>query len=172
MKKNKKLLIIAGALLAIGLLVLVLEKTNVINLYQNKTTPAIGPTQEEKQAVAEINADTKKNLIEVKAPDVDSKPDNTPANTTIELSAQQEANNSVTAFTKLPGYSSGSCKLTTTNGTRTNEQTANVIYQPEFSSCAGFSIPINELGKGLWNLNLSVTSNGNTQSKTISYEVK
>ncbi len=129
-----------------------------------------GPTAEQKQQDAQVNADAKKQVID-KAADSNA-PSTTPPTTSIELTAKQESNNTVTVFTKLPGYSDGSCQLTTTNGASTNSQTANVIYQPEYSSCAGFSVPISALGKGTWTIKLSVTSNGTTESKTISFEVK
>jgi len=174
--KNKKILTIVGAAVTIALLGTILELTNVINFYHRpqKTSPQTqGPTAEQKLEEAKLNADGKKELITqpAKGDDPNSLP-SVPPTTSIELTAQQEPNNTVTVFTKLSGYSDGSCELTSSNGSKTNTQSAKVIYQAEFSSCAGFSVPIDTIGKGTWSLKLAVTANGTTASKTISYEVK
>lgn len=66
----------------------------------------------------------------------------------------------VTVATKLTGYSAGSCALTITNGTKVVTKTADIIYQPEFSTCAGFSITISDVGIGKWSLSLTVTPSG------------
>lgn len=77
----------------------------------------------------------------------------------IDLSAKQEANNSVTVFSKLFNIGSGTCNLTVVNGNNSASQQAEVIYQSEFSTCAGFSIPIAGLGSGTWTITLSVSGN-------------
>lgn len=171
--KNKKLLIFLGAAISLIAFLLILEAMNVINLRQKTpdSSQSQGPTTEQKQQDAEINADIKKQLIE-EAPDNNSGSDNAVTGKSIELSARQETNNTVTVFTKLRGFSDGSCELTIANGTKTNTQSASVIYQPEFSSCAGFSVPIDSLGKGSWIMRLSVTSGGSTETKTLTFEVK
>jgi len=177
MKNRKiKILIILGTLATLAILVALLELTHVINIYHKRpqsSVPTQGPTAEQKQAEAKFNADSKKELITqpTKGDDPNSLP-SVPPTTSIELTAQQEPNNSVTVFTKLSGYSDGSCELTSSNGSKTNNQSAKVIYQAEFSSCAGFSVPIDTIGKGIWSLKLAVTTNGTTATKTISYEVK
>ncbi len=168
--KNKKVLFIIGAIIGLAVLALILEKTHVINLYhKNMPVASQGPTAEQKQQESQVNSDTKKQFIDAQSDDTNS----TPApNKSIELTAQQETNNTVTVFTKLPGYSSGTCALTVANGTKTTTQSANVVFQPEYSSCAGFSVPIDSVGKGVWTIKLAVTSNGAIESKAISYEVK
>ena len=89
----------------------------------------------------------------------------------VTVSATQTDSSTVTVQTKLVGYSDGSCTLTATNGSNIFTQTAQVIYAPDFSSCAGFSVPVSQLGTGTWSIKLDVTSRGNTQSKTTSVEV-
>ena len=83
-----------------------------------------------------------------------------------------QANGQVTVTTRLEGYSDGTCTLTSTNGGKTDTRTAQVIFQAQFSTCAGFSIPTSTLGTGTWNFNLSVTAGGNTTTQTASLEVK
>lgn len=89
----------------------------------------------------------------------------------VSITATQTDSSTVTVQTKLVGYSDGSCTLTATNGSKTFNQTAQVIYAPDFSTCAGFSVPVSQLGTGTWNVKLDVTSRGNTQSKTTNVEV-
>ena len=159
--------------LVLFLIIFVLEKTNTIDIFKSSATPVSlsdGPTDEQRQQEAKAAANTKKQLIDSQK---DGPGSNTPASdstqsSTVDLSAKQESNNTVTVFTKLAGYSSGSCVLVLTNGSKSTTQTAAIIYQPEFSSCAGFSVPIDLLGKGDWSLTLTVTSNGTSESKTIS----
>lgn len=87
------------------------------------------------------------------------------------LSAQQEQNDTVTVFTKLFGVSDGSCTLVISNGSRSTTQAAPVIFQSEFSSCAGFSVPISSIGNGKWSIQLTLTRNGLSSTKTIEHEV-
>ncbi|HSX24303.1 MAG TPA: hypothetical protein VLE74_04335 [Candidatus Saccharimonadales bacterium] len=166
--KNRKLLLSLSALAVIALLLVVLEKTHVINWFHSGSplTPQ-SPTSQQKQQEAAANADSKKQVIE-------STPgtNNSTSGKSIELTAQQASNNTVTVFTSLPGYSDGTCDLIVSNAGKTTTQSAKVIYQQQASTCAGFSVPIDSVGKGTWNLKLSVTSNGITDSKTITYEVK
>lgn len=80
-------------------------------------------------------------------------------------------NDQVIITTKLAGYSDGTCSLTASNGSKTTTQTADVIYAPNFSTCAGFSVPISTLGSGTWTITLNIASGGGTTSKTTLYEV-
>jgi hypothetical protein len=157
--------------IVIVLLVLVtLEKTNVIDFIKAPTGTTQGPTPKELEQEASVDAAKKKDFIE-NTPKTDQPTSTSVADASIEINARQEANNTVTVFTKLYGYSSGTCELVITNGTKITTQTANAMYQPEFSSCEGFSAPIDPLGKGAWTIKLSVTSAGTTKDKTISFEV-
>ncbi len=89
----------------------------------------------------------------------------------IELSSKQESNNTVTVIGKLYGYSDGICSLLATNSGKENSQTAPVIYQAEFSSCAGFSVPVSNLGTGTWNIKLTVASGGVSKSMAMTLGV-
>lgn len=93
-----------------------------------------------------------------------------PTSQQIELRAET-AGQAVTIYTKLAHASSGTCSLRIRNGEREQQQTAAIIYQPEFSSCAGFSIPVAPLGQGQWQIELTVTTDGATLTKTITHKV-
>ncbi|HSX15558.1 MAG TPA: hypothetical protein VLF40_02100 [Candidatus Saccharimonadales bacterium] len=103
----------------------------------------------------------------------------TPANTTYTPPTDnngititpRDSGDTVVIGTQLVGYSDGNCSLTVTNGAKTNTQTADVIYAPSYSICAGFTIAKSALGAGTWNISLAVTSGGNTTTKTATYEV-
>lgn len=183
-KKGKKTLLIAlGVVLLLGLLLVVLEKKHVTNFVKNPLgsnspsgSPTDGPTPDQKAAEDALNAANKQKLIESEAATQNKDPQTKPStpsasDQSITMSARQESNNTVTVFTKLYNYSSGSCNLTVTNGGQTNTQTATVMYQPEYATCAGFSVPVSGLGSGTWNINLKVISNGATTTKSISFEV-
>lgn len=89
----------------------------------------------------------------------------------ITLTATQSSSDKITVLTKLKGYSDGTCSLSIVNGSKTYTQSASVIYQPEFSTCAGFSVPTASLGSGTWNLTLNVVSGGVTTQKSTTLEV-
>jgi hypothetical protein len=170
-KNYKKILFVLAALLILAALFLTLEKLNVTNLIHKKSNTATqnpGPTAEEKAAENKANADAKKDFIE--GNNTEQPTTNQPQSSSIDLSAKQEANNTVTVFTKLYGISSGTCTLTVANNSAVQNYTANVIYAAEYSTCAGFSVPIKTPGN--WNIQLSVNSNGQNYAKSITYPVK
>ncbi len=87
----------------------------------------------------------------------------TPQESKASVSAQSNSDGSVVIYTKLGSLASGSCTLNVSaNGNKITKE-AEVIYQEQFSSCAGFTITNTEkasLGSGTWNIELSVI-NGN-----------
>lgn len=127
-------------------------------------------TQEETPANSDSEGDTgQRNNQKGTTPNADYTPPEGNSGITI---APSVSGNNVVVSTQLAGYSDGTCKLTATNGAKTNSQTADVIYAPSFSTCAGFVVPIDDLGHGTWNLTLDVTSGGITSTKTTTYEVR
>lgn len=100
-----------------------------------------------------------------------SAPYSPPSNPSAISITPSTSGNQVIIETKLTGYSDGTCALNITNGSQHLSQNAQVIYAPTFSSCAGFSIPISQLGNGTWNITLTVTSGGIATSKSVTYGV-
>lgn len=174
-KVKKALIFTLASVLAIILLFAVLEKTNTIDIFKSSSvtdTATDELTEEEKRQTAEAEAEEKQQLIDNQKDGTGtSAPEPATGSSSITLNAQQETNGSVTVFTKLAGYSSGSCDLLVTNQGKSTTQSASVIYQPEFSTCAGFTVSKDALGTGTWNIKLSVTANGKTESNNISFEV-
>jgi cytoskeletal protein RodZ len=135
------------------------------------------PTVTQRKAQAKADLDAKRTITEATpsktatTPPVSTAP-GTSADQPIDLSAKTESNNSVTVIAKLANISSGTCKLDIANGTSTFSASADVIYQPEYSSCAGFSVPITPLGHGTWNITLTINPGTTQSTKTIIYKVQ
>ena len=120
---------------------------------------------------AKSNADTKQSYVDTYKDPATAAPAASAG--TIDVTAKTEANNTVTIVTKMTGISSGTCSLTITNGAKTNAQKADIIYEPEYASCAGFSVPVSSLGSGTWSIAVSATAaNGQSLAKTITLNVQ
>lgn len=93
-------------------------------------------------------------------------------NSDITLEVQQNQDE-VVISTQLQNIGDGICTLEITKADKAYSDTAEVIYQPRYSSCAGFSVPVSELGKGTWVVSVSATSLSNNSAKSsTSLEVK
>ncbi len=118
-----------------------------------------------------LNAATKQKALENNDKPASPSPSSTSASTdSIELSATKGSDGGVTVLTRLHGFSSGTCSLEVTNNSESNTQTAIIIYQKEYSTCAGFTIPVNALSPGDWRIDLKVASSGTTFTKSIIFK--
>lgn len=168
-KSSRKLSIIvalAATLILSGVLAFVML---------NKKSVDSNTTQNQRQTESESNE--KAALLDETKDDgstTEAKPAIAPEDpNTIEIMPTQ-ASGIVTLTTKLTGqgYSSGTCELTLLKGAVKHTEKAEIIYQPTYSTCAGFSIPVSTLGPGIWHISLAVTPlDGKTLTKTMSYEV-
>jgi hypothetical protein len=150
------------------------HKTNLVRLPNGNTPPQTsGPTKEQRAAQAKADAESKQQYLDKTS--AQSQAQAAPSTVTapsINLTPSQSGS-SVTVLTKIQGVSGGSCTLFITNGNKTNEQTAQVIYQPEFSSCAGFTVPVSSLGAGMWNITVKVLPvTGEEVRQSTSLEVR
>ncbi len=166
-----------------ALALIVIAAVVLFYILANDDSKANNQDEAAKQAQQEamVNSDAKKEFVEQETspPNQSDNPKaqpapapSAPASKNIELTARQEANSTVTVFTKLLNYSEGSCQLQVVNGTKTATQNAAIVYQREFSSCAGFSVPIDPLGKGTWTIRLTTNSAGTSDTKIIALEIK
>lgn len=173
-----------AALLFFALLVLVtLEKTKITDFIKMPVSSEQKQAQEAAKAAAKNNEAQRKADEQQKQQFLDNTAENitgsstpetvTPQTSTfvVELTAKQEGEN-IIVLTKLTPVASGACTLRITNGTNTYEQKARIIYQPEFSSCAGFSVAKTTLSAGKWKITLDTTSGNLSGTKTIELEVK
>lgn len=125
-------------------------------------------TEEEKRAAQE-----KQDLLDEATDENTSSatPDETTSSDqTISFQTRNETDE-VVITTNLSSISSGTCKLTITADGDTFTQTAPVIYAPEYSSCAGFSVKKSELAGDAWSIRLDVSSGSDTFTTTASHRV-
>lgn len=167
---SKRLVLPSVALLCVAVLA-ILGVIGVHKILHDRTTPQPGKltTQQLAQA-AKDNAAAKEQALA--NPPVQSAQPPTPSNSSLSLSVQKGANNTETVMTSLGNVADGTCTLTVTNGAKHITQTADVLYQPQGSSCEGFSVPINDVGTGTWTIELDVTSNGVTATKRATETVQ
>lgn len=166
-RKLRYLLLSVVALLLVGG---VLQFTGLIHFFghDDKAATQNGPTPAQKKQQAEIIAQQKEQAIEHPTTGTTPPP---PTDSSISLSAQKSSNGTVTVSTSLGNVADGTCELTVTNGSKVTTQTADVIYQPQSSFCAGFSVPVSSVSTGHWILTLKLTSGSTTASKTITAEI-
>ena len=107
------------------------------------------------------NRETEKNLPLTENTENISQSDN--LSVTISHKSVQD-NKLVLRVTIQQLISSGECTLTLTKDSNVITKKANIVQNPSSSTCAGFDIPVNELGSGLWNINIAVTGNNKTDS--------
>jgi hypothetical protein len=105
----------------------------------NQATPA--PNK-----LSDKDAQAKKEFIEG-----DNETRAEPSESKVDIFAVNDSDN-VIVSSKLYGFSDGECSMSVTNGSKSFNESAQIIYQPEYSTCAGFSIPKSELGSGTWTI--------------------
>lgn len=182
-KLSKKQILVVALAVAIAICgsVFALDKIGVISIFPKDTVPNISkePTPQEKKSDEKANQETKESFLNTAKDNEEksvekSKPAPVPkSNSSIELSANRDGD-SVTIIVKLKeqGYSQGKCSLTVAANEKKVAQNADIIYQPEYSTCAGFSIPVSSAGGGQWTISLSVTPlNGKPITKTLTKEI-
>ncbi len=186
----KTLALIAAIVLLVLAVFFALEKFNITNLTnvstgsKSDTTTGgnTGPTKEEQAAQAQSDATQKQDYLDTTTKTDTSTPSDTTNDTsqsstdsttpTLALSASQDGG-SVTVLTRIQNIPEGLCKLSVKNGSKSTSQTAQIIYQTQFSSCAGFSVPVSSVGTGTWAISLTATSkSGSEITKYITLEVK
>lgn len=177
-KRNNKVILICLSLLLVTAVVLIglLEITGKTHLFSNSANTAT--TQQDKDKKAATVEDKSIPTTSAQQSSSSSK-DNSSSGTyqapsssdAITISASKTDSENVTITTKLKGYSDGSCRLLVNNGSSSLTMDAQVIYQSDYSICAGFTVPVSKLGTGTWNIQLQVTSGGITQTKSLRYEV-
>lgn len=164
----KKIIIVAAIIVVLGI-------TYGVSAYQLKLWPLdnSGTSQDSSDYVSpeevQQNNNAKQDLVENESNTYDGTPSSDSSNIT--LTTKQEGG-SLTVLTQLKGYSDGTCSLKVTNGSNSVTKEATVIYQSEYSTCAGFSIDTSVVGPGTWQLELTVTSKGVSVTKQASVEVQ
>lgn len=161
------------------LLLFVLEKTHVIDLYKSSSTSNLTDEEKQAQAVANDVATAKENAAkdEVNNTSTDSSTTDgmssvtSDANISIIFSAagQDTAGGPIIIRTILENAPEGTCNLKLTQGAMTKSYEAGIIWLGNYYSCDGFNIDVDNLAANEWSAALTViTSTGSkTATKTI-----
>lgn len=177
---QKSTLVKAGIAVVLACFALLtLEQMNITDLIHktpdSKTPHFTSPTKAEAEKQASESATEKQSYLDSTKNDTmnsnsSSAPISSPTSDFTLTSSQ--SGDIVTILTKARGISGGECKMTVTKGTNTHSQSATLIYQPEFSSCAGFSISRDALGAGSWTVSVTITPTNSTAiTKSLTLEV-
>lgn len=158
------------SILVLGIVVLLIAAAGLAFwAHRASNKPHNGPTKQQLAQEAKQNSETKKQAIEHPT---QGQPAPAPDQANFVITASKGPGGTETITAALGAVADGTCTLDITNGDKHTSQTADVIYQPQSSSCAGFSVPISDLGTGSWRITLSVASNGTTTSKTVTQVVQ
>lgn len=173
---RKKIIIVSAAFLVLLGGFAVAEKTGLTDVFHPAQPAAKDQAfnnSKKEAALDEANKDSSTTSADSNSKGTNNNGQYTPPQDpeNIQIDAKQE-DSSVTISTRLTGYSDGTCSLLITNGSRTSTKTAQVVYASQFSTCAGYSVPVSEFGAGMWSLKLTVTSGGTTTEKLSSVEVR
>ena len=185
---NRKIIItvVLCSLIILGIVLASLELTGTTHLFNGTQKKETAQEARTKVAEKQALADQGKPTTAVPSTDTTSKTGAVSSTSSVNtkdysaptsdkgitLTASQANPSEETITTKLTGYSDGTCNLTVSSNGKSTTQTAPVMFEKEFSTCAGFTVPTSSVGSGTWNVKLEVLSGGNTTAKTISTEVK
>lgn len=156
----------------------ILDRLGVVKIFpKTDPLPTLSelPSDQEKETEASNGNFTKQELLDSTKDSSGSQDVTVPVPTTnenIELSANKEGRE-VIIIVKLKerGFSDGKCTLTVSANSKSISQSAIIIYQPEYSTCSGFSVPLSDLGGGTWNISVSITPTGGSSiSKNLTKE--
>lgn len=170
-KKLPRIFVISIILFGVCLAIVVLEKTRTTDIVKMPQSAEQKKAAEQSKAQEEAAAEAKQTFLDEAAkPPSEQPPQQQETQPGLTLSTKQDTAN-VTVLTQMSGVTAGECILEVRNGGMTTSQKAQVIYQPEFSSCAGFSVPKSTVGAGQWQITVTVTtSSGQTLSQNTSLE--
>jgi hypothetical protein len=83
------------------------------------------------------------------------------------INSYQQDSGDLIVQTSINGAGSGRCVLTLTKGSASINKSADLLYQPSFSTCKGFAVPIHEFPEGgTWSLKLTLLVNGVQKADT------
>ena len=160
--------VLAAIALALGIGALYAYERIKTDTSKSEIKPAPSVLSEEDASNKESFIDRNKESI--KNGDPISEREGVTSSSSIAASASQEGDQ-ITVKTKLYNVSSGQCNLVAANGSESVTREAPIMYQPEYSTCAGFSIPRDELGPGTWTIEITASSESSTKSTSIKLEV-
>lgn len=165
-KTKKTLLIIAAFLVLLALCALAVY---TFVTWKNNPQPSSNTPSTNQQTDASKKSDAA-NSDKSTSSSTSTPP--TPQSDNIKMSTYLDGSGNIIVTTKLYGITDGKCTLTALSGDgASTSYTADVIYQAEYSTCAGFSVPTKQV-KGSWKLDLTVESNNVSATQESSVSVQ
>ena len=162
-KTKKSLFILLAALLATGSIASYWYVTK-----PKKITNSVQVSEATKKEAEVIDAETAKSA-ENKNSNQDTQQQSSTSASPVSVTVTSLGNSSDNIYVNalVEGSTSGTCKLTLTNGSSRIEKSASVGFQVSYYICQGFSVPSSELvPKGEWNALIELTSpNGTAKSE-------
>lgn len=97
----------------------------------------------------------------------------TPASFTVTITAANQTNSTIAIRALISGAvsQSGTCSIKITNGSASTSATAPTQALADSSTCQGFNFSSSQLGAGTWDITLTVTIDGQSQTATKSMSV-
>lgn len=163
---NQKPLFIAIVVLVLVLIIFIAYR---IDINKNNTQQQ-GPTKEQIEKEKDTSSDGKQEFIEKSPTETDNSTWVTHESDDITLNTSKDSSNLIINV-QLKNYSNGTCEIIIKNGDDQYTKSADIIYQPSFSTCSGFSVPLNSLPSGVWQITLSATSKGIITTKSILVDI-
>lgn len=142
--------------------------SNSQNTPSNNTDSQSDNTPNDSPATEDSASQDKQDFLDAESNTDEEKPSQEQSSS-ISLSARSQGN-TVIVTTKLNGVPSGECNLTVTSGGESISRSADVIYNAEYSTCAGFTISKSDLPAGTWTLDLSVDQPSGTIKQSITFK--
>ena len=166
----------ASIALSLSLLVFILEKSQIINVYSKPVTDKVNPTEStatvnnvDYSPASSAETDTGQTIKDDTAKQ-GTEP-STPAKElaiTLSAASQDEAGGPVIVRTIISGATGGNCTITMTKGTTVKTFTATIASLGTYYGC-NTDIPYSDLTDGTWQLKL--VANQNNASGTATEQV-
>lgn len=158
-KKSKSLVFKLG-LMASALVVLAVgaELAGLTNFYTRSAEQADNQsTSEPKDIYTPATEQEQKQVEQSKTNPENPKPQPTPLpDKKVVIASAEQSGGKLVVMTELYGVGWQECELLVSKGSEQIKKTTEVLYQAEFSTCMGFSVPVNELGSsGDWQVKLT-----------------
>lgn len=178
-RDRKVFVVLAGAILLAGLVLLILEKTNVTNFIQIKNIDKASQPDRLPDVNYSPPSQDQRNEVDRRKDEIlqSEQSDKTDTNIGVRITnaVQDVPGGPAYISTILSGISSGECTLTLRHSSSASVITrvANVTSAGTYYSCDGFQIEYSALGPGTWSVNIVAKNvDGKVNEADSSLEVR
>jgi flagellar basal body-associated protein FliL len=170
-RKNFKLALLLATIVAVGVGACYFAFIAGNSDHSGDTVKTSGtkspPTEAEKAARANEDAKQKEEYLDSDKNQGDTSPEQTNSSDNIKIDISRNGED-VVVKTNLGYIAEGTCTLTVSSGF---SQTVNIIYAPEYSFCAGFTVARKNLSSGKNTLKLEVRYGDTVLIKTSEVDI-